>query len=459
MKSEDKNIDSIFREDLNNFSPHPPDRVWERIEKDLAGKKRKSFLPVLFKIASAIILGIGIIAAVWKMVHTASESEFPYQEKENLAIDPEINQEVIDKSSVESGTKTVLGRKSEHRNILSVDSKNYVSDSTSTPVTPVKEEIIRPKEELIAFADSLTDMPPMAQKKESVAPNNQNLSMIIKKNKEDQVESQNNLLAVLSDEEDETKERKVKWFVGGRAGPQYMNWNVPENQEHTVNSVYSKIKKDVVTYAGGIDLQIEPVSRFSIQSGIYYSKISTEVTSIQWLGEEALDRSLSQDWADYLFEGEYVVFNSPNGRYEDIEEGAKLNNQIIKGNTLTNGREKATEIYEYIEIPLILSYRILDRKLGVSCSGGIWTNFLIGNKVVIPASTTNEGEIESENKSMNSRIYSGSVGLGFEYPIASKLLFNMEPVFKYYLSSVNSGTGIDVHPFSFGLMTGLRYSF
>ena len=75
-------------------------------------------------------------------------------------------------------------------------------------------------------------------------------------------------------------------------------------------------------------------------------------------------------------------------------------------------------------------------------------------KIVLKLQTITE---QPEN--INKINYSGSLGIGFDYPITSSVLFNLEPIFKYYLSPINKITESKVHPYTFGIMAGVRYSF
>ena len=52
-----------------------------------------------------------------------------------------------------------------------------------------------------------------------------------------------------------------------------------------------------------------------------------------------------------------------------------------------------------------------------------------------------------------------ALGLGFEYPFASSLSISVEPTFRYYLNSIYNNDSYNVRPYSFGIMTGVSYSF
>ncbi len=52
------------------------------------------------------------------------------------------------------------------------------------------------------------------------------------------------------------------------------------------------------------------------------------------------------------------------------------------------------------------------------------------------------------------------LGMGMEYSITNNLSFNFEPTFRYYLNSFNNLAGMSsLHPYTFGVFSGLSYKF
>ena len=113
--------------------------------------------------------------------------------------------------------------------------------------------------------------------------------------------------------------------------------------------------------------------------------------------------------------------------------------------------------FEYIEIPLLVSYKVVDRVIDFQILGGVSTNLLIGNNVFaeFDGQRINLGKTDGIYK-IN---YSSVIGFGIEYGFSDQLSFSIEPTFKYYLNSFSSGTRLHVHPFSIGLFSGVSYKF
>ena len=113
--------------------------------------------------------------------------------------------------------------------------------------------------------------------------------------------------------------------------------------------------------------------------------------------------------------------------------------------------------FEYLEVPLILRYRLIDRRLGFHFLGGLSSNFLVGNT----AYYQEDGDKEAIGTTGNLRPvnYSGVLGMGMDYSVSGRFHINFEPTFRYYLDPINTGSLIRSHPYNVGFFTGLMYTF
>jgi hypothetical protein len=128
---------------------------------------------------------------------------------------------------------------------------------------------------------------------------------------------------------------------------------------------------------------------------------------------------------------------------------------ISETGTATDARLE--QYFHVLEVPFLARYNIIDRAVNVNILGGLSTNFIVGNEVYL-----SEGGTESyfgKTSSINTVNYSGNVGIGLDYEMNKNFLFSIEPVFKYYLNSINSENLISARPYNFGFYTGIRYIF
>lgn len=110
----------------------------------------------------------------------------------------------------------------------------------------------------------------------------------------------------------------------------------------------------------------------------------------------------------------------------------------------------------YFEVPMELSYSVLNQKLGVEVLGGFSTMFLSQNEVNIISNGLDMSIGEANN--LNSIHFSGNLGLGIKFGIWKKLEARIEPVFKYQFNTFSNNDG-NFRPYVFGVYSGFSYTF
>jgi hypothetical protein len=60
---------------------------------------------------------------------------------------------------------------------------------------------------------------------------------------------------------------------------------------------------------------------------------------------------------------------------------------------------------------------------------------------------------------VNVHSISSQLGLGMEYNISTNISFNLEPVFKYYVTPINNLSGTLYKPYSVGFFSGVFFKF
>jgi hypothetical protein len=108
-------------------------------------------------------------------------------------------------------------------------------------------------------------------------------------------------------------------------------------------------------------------------------------------------------------------------------------------------------------MPVILRYKLIDKSVDFNLIGGLSYNLLVNNSVhtVIDGSKYTVGKTAGLNPFM----VSSSMGMGIEYSLSEKFSLNLEPTFRYYLSPFGEMAGLRIHPYSFGVFSGLSYKF
>lgn len=113
--------------------------------------------------------------------------------------------------------------------------------------------------------------------------------------------------------------------------------------------------------------------------------------------------------------------------------------------------------FQYLEVPVIMRYKVLDKKIDLNLLGGLSYNLLIGNSVY--AASAGRNVLIGKTEGINPIAFSSSVGFGMAYDISKKLSLNLEPTMRYYLSKTGDRTDGRNHPYLFGVYSGIFYKF
>ena len=162
------------------------------------------------------------------------------------------------------------------------------------------------------------------------------------------------------------------------------------------------------------------------------------------------------------------VSSSNNGTLKNVTLRDGATNLAIFGESSFNVNELPSDLalrfdafldqrISYYELPMEMSYRLSDKKLGINIIGGISTLILNENELYAqqPSGTR---ILLGEANNLNSVSFSTNVGVGFHYKISKSFNFNLEPVFKYQLNSFNENSG-GFKPYTMGVYSGLSYKF
>jgi len=226
------------------------------------------------------------------------------------------------------------------------------------------------------------------------------------------------------------------------------------------------------SFAGGIRVAYSAGRRLTVQSGIYYSRYGQEKNDVDAYTSNFTEDTHGQVTATYLSirnstgvietsstkESNYnKVVNSQMGTPADFTNNLGYPGIFTSNLTPTDaGDISVTQFFDYLELPVTLKYKIVDRKMDFSLMGGMVTNFLVNNEAILNV----DGNSESlgTTSGINKVNYLGSVGLGLEFPVVRNVAISLEPRFRYYLNPIDRSQ-IIVHPYSFGVFAGFSYVF
>ena len=267
-----------------------------------------------------------------------------------------------------------------------------------------------------------------------------------------EVSKETNLLEELLKEkeagknEDEKEEKRSKWAISTNASPVYFNSLA---QGSSIDQQFdSNSKNYATTLSLGIAGSYAINNKLSLKTGVNNINISYNTNDVLF---DARMNNVENNIPTISRnpEASNMVFSSKVGNVETLS--GDVENVIIENNV-----GALQQNISYIEVPLELSYKLLDKKFGIELIGGMSTLFLNQNNISLVANGI-EMEVGRANN-LNNIHFSSNVGLGFKYNFWKSFNANFQPMFKYQINTFSENSG-NFKPYFIGLYTGVSFSF
>lgn len=112
----------------------------------------------------------------------------------------------------------------------------------------------------------------------------------------------------------------------------------------------------------------------------------------------------------------------------------------------------------YYELPLEFNYAIKkdESKIGIEAFTGFSFLILDKNKLYLKSENVSQQNI-GEAKNISGVNFSYNLGLGLSYKLTERIALDINPLFKYYLSTFNKNE--EAKPYSISLQSGVSYKF
>lgn len=221
-------------------------------------------------------------------------------------------------------------------------------------------------------------------------------------------------------------------------------------------------EKSRPAYSTGVSVGYRISDRLTIQSGIGLASIGQTINDVN------VYAGLSDFYAvksSYLYSVETasgIILAGNTDLY--LTDSKDRVNTLIQGNMADPSKYKLTQVgsdiqqvFRYLELPVMLRYKLIDRKFGLNLSGGVAYGLLVDN-----AAYTGEGSElirVGHTEGVSTHNLSSQLGLGMEYNISKKITFNLEPLVRYYVTPLSDISGSLYKPYSLGFWSGFSFKF
>jgi len=515
---ENKNIERLFQERFRDFESDPPADVWKNINKKLHSEKElqknKKAIPLWIKlsgIAAALLLGFfAINSAFFDTTTTQTDithtEALPIQDKN----DSEINsttQQIVENNSLTQRDENSVSEVQSEENKIEIQSaveKNQVVYSEEKTITQnnakqlvhtsqkVKnQEIYNQTDTDIAVANLsekernthlsennftenksitlrknienenelvLTENPEkstktilqtdsdLAPKQNSIFSDDKNEEIASETIPEEKEEDPNELQKLLEEKqtEEDDDEQEIafnKWKITPNIAPVSMNslsQGSPISEEFATNS---KDFQTLLSYGLGVNYAIS--QKLSIRTGI--NKLAMGYNTNDVVVYVATKN------ADVLANQTNLILDANNSNLVIKPEGA-----LTSEDYTTSQKGYINQRIGYVEVPVELSYKLIDSRFGIDVVGGLSTLFLSENEVSVISNGRSIPLGEAGN--LNNVHFSTNIGLGFRYELFKSFEASVEPMFKYQIGTFSRNDG-NFKPYILGLYTGLSFKF
>lgn len=462
--NERKNIDDLFANGLKTYRTVAPVLAWDKLNANLNRKQAKKRL-LFLRLAAA---SVAILLAF-----TAGYFYADFQKETDLSAtndqSPDI-QNSIEQTSIPDTKNTELVNSQladEQINIIhDLDKQNGVKNSEQKEILIANNSLQQAstKNDNISVSENITSglvrdengLSKVQQLEFKMFTNEHNYQII-------QIASTEplNYLDIVEgpeysfgDYSSNSKSIDNKWTMGAYFAPTYSYREISTNYENqtpadvSANNALNANEEALMSYAGGLNIDLAISKRWGLQSGMYYSRIGQ-------VNNDALVYSVDSK-GDIL----YAIHTSTgniNITIDKIPDRVRIvynDKDSIVDNT---GLASVEQNFDLFEIPFLLKYKMLDRKFSINLIGGLSPAYLVKNHTYLKV----EGEKVNvgDSPNLNSLLVNTSIGLGLEYKAFKKLSFSLEPTFKYSLSPLNNNSNFHYYPYYISWFTGIRYKF
>jgi hypothetical protein len=254
-----------------------------------------------------------------------------------------------------------------------------------------------------------------------------------------------NALEELLNEKEEkqltTVEQKLnRWQITSNVAPIYFGSFSEGSPLDSRFESNDKAYKPTLSYGAGVEFAVN--KKFAIRSGVNSVALEYNTTDV-------------------------IFFQTPNARkIQNVK--VNLQGSLIQvdntpipmnatlGRTIKQYNGSLTQKTGYIEVPVEMSYKVIDKKFGLQVIGGLSTLFLNENEISIVGQGLEMNIGEANN--LSDVHFSTNIGLGLKYDFLKSFQVHMEPTFKYQINTFSNNDG-NFKPYFFGLYTGLSYRF
>lgn len=201
-----------------------------------------------------------------------------------------------------------------------------------------------------------------------------------------------------------------------------------------------RTEQRTISFTTGFAIQKELGKNIALQSGIQYFSSQIDI-------QPKIIFAKPDDHGDVRYQ-----FRCSSG---DSYLSSKTGTAPSVGDSIKTNYSNSN--LSYLQIPLMVSYKIDLRRFSFLPSAGLQTSFLLSGKLNSTLSnTTGEEEVSSSISGLKPMYWSGVVQTQFNYKLNEQISFDFSPNINFSLSPINKETAVKTYQNMLSLGAGVR---
>lgn len=348
---------------------------------------------------------------------------------------------ILKNTNKDATTKVASNSTKENTNKIQNDNNAVISNKEIKDV--IKNEVNKTKEAVVGNNSSEKDN--VAQNSNASNNKDENTTTLVEDINKESIEDA--IAANNKTNNEKEKDKQNRWSIAPNVAPVYFS---SLGQGSPVHSQFNEnAKSSDVNMSYGIAGSYAINDRLKVRAGV--NRVNLNYTTsdvIGFIGSEAVSRGVSAQFSNLDF--------SSGVQSVSLVSSSMINRATMPDAFNTQFVGDLDQRFGFIEVPLELEYRLIDKRFGVNFIGGFSTFFLSENEIF--ANINGNSTLIGEANNINSTSFSANLGLGLDYSLSKQWNFNLEPTFKYQLNTFNNTSG-NFRPFFIGVYTGVSFKF
>lgn len=210
-------------------------------------------------------------------------------------------------------------------------------------------------------------------------------------------------------------------------------------------------EKPAFSYSAGLLLGYSFTKRLTVFVGCAYNQFST-VTSRANFQTEPINQ-----WGADTSGSIYTSAGQLSGVDYVIPTSQQAAPYLMPESGMTSPITRITQSFGFIEVPVLVRYRLFGPKVSMTLTGGLSTGFLVRNDVI--AENDRESIVAGKTENMRNFNVNANFGVGLEAKILPWLYFNFEPTVRYSFLNWSTDSQVKMNPVFFSANTGFSFKF